>query len=166
MDYLCAPSVIFCLTSEHDDLIQAALHMIECGIRRESIPSCDPLHDTKTRRREGRRSARHGGKGPGGLGGRGGSPRRLGRGARPSAAAPQVHTCSSIRTLASMTSVTCGPATRCSTQPSLQRTGSCAPRPGARGPLALARSGDPHRCRPIGCYQAADRLAAQYRRDR
>jgi hypothetical protein len=24
MDYLCAPSVIFCLTSEHDDLIQAA----------------------------------------------------------------------------------------------------------------------------------------------
>jgi hypothetical protein len=33
-------------------------------------------------------------------------------------------------------------------------------------PLAPARSGDPHRCRPIGCYQAADRLAAQYRRDR
>jgi hypothetical protein len=33
-------------------------------------------------------------------------------------------------------------------------------------PLAPARSGDPHRCRPIGCYEAADRLAAQYRRDR
>jgi hypothetical protein len=33
-------------------------------------------------------------------------------------------------------------------------------------PLAPARSGDPRRCRPIGCYQAADTLAAQYRRDR
>jgi hypothetical protein len=33
-------------------------------------------------------------------------------------------------------------------------------------PLAPARSGDPRRCRPIGCYEAADRLAAQYRRDR
>lgn len=33
-------------------------------------------------------------------------------------------------------------------------------------PLAPARSGDPRRCRPIGCYQAADKLAAQYRRDR
>ena len=33
-------------------------------------------------------------------------------------------------------------------------------------PLAPARSGDPHRCRPIGCYEAADGLAAQYRRDR
>jgi hypothetical protein len=33
-------------------------------------------------------------------------------------------------------------------------------------PLAPARSGDPHRCRLIGCYQAADRLAAQYWRDR
>ena len=32
--------------------------------------------------------------------------------------------------------------------------------------LAPARSGDPHRCRPIGCYEAADRLASQYRRDR
>lgn len=33
-------------------------------------------------------------------------------------------------------------------------------------PLAPARSGDPRRCRPIGCYKATDRLAAQYRRDR
>lgn len=33
-------------------------------------------------------------------------------------------------------------------------------------PLAPSRSGDPHRCRPIGCYQAAPVLATQYRRDR
>lgn len=33
-------------------------------------------------------------------------------------------------------------------------------------PLAPARSGDPSQCRPIGCYLAADTLAAQYRRDR
>jgi hypothetical protein len=33
-------------------------------------------------------------------------------------------------------------------------------------PLAPSRSGDPSRCRPIGCYIAADFLAAQYRRDR
>jgi hypothetical protein len=33
-------------------------------------------------------------------------------------------------------------------------------------PLAPALSGDLRRCRPIGCYEAADRLAAQYRRDR
>ena len=33
-------------------------------------------------------------------------------------------------------------------------------------PLAPARSGDPRRCRPIGCYQAATDLANQYRRDR
>ena len=33
-------------------------------------------------------------------------------------------------------------------------------------PLAPARSGDPSRCRPIGCYLAAGSLAAQYRRDR
>jgi hypothetical protein len=33
-------------------------------------------------------------------------------------------------------------------------------------PLAPARSGDPRRCRPIGCYEAAQGLAAQYRRDR
>jgi hypothetical protein len=32
-------------------------------------------------------------------------------------------------------------------------------------PLAPARTGDPHRCRPIGCDEAADSLAAQYRRD-
>jgi hypothetical protein len=31
--------------------------------------------------------------------------------------------------------------------------------------LAPARSGDPRRCRPIGCYQAAPSLAAQYRKD-
>jgi hypothetical protein len=33
-------------------------------------------------------------------------------------------------------------------------------------PLAPARSGDVRRCRPIGCYEAALGLAAQYRRDR
>ncbi len=33
-------------------------------------------------------------------------------------------------------------------------------------PLAPARSGDPRRCRPIGCYQASRNLAEQYRRDR
>ncbi len=33
-------------------------------------------------------------------------------------------------------------------------------------PLAPARSGDPRRCRPIGCYEAAQNLAHQYRRDR
>ena len=33
-------------------------------------------------------------------------------------------------------------------------------------PLAPSRSGDRSRCRPIGCYLAADSLAAQYRRDR
>jgi len=33
-------------------------------------------------------------------------------------------------------------------------------------PLAPARSGDARRCRPIGCYEAAPGLAAQYRRDR
>jgi hypothetical protein len=32
-------------------------------------------------------------------------------------------------------------------------------------PLAPARSGDPRRCRPIGCYQASEALAAQYRED-
>lgn len=33
-------------------------------------------------------------------------------------------------------------------------------------PVAPARSGDPRRCRPIGCYQASKNLADQYRRDR
>lgn len=33
-------------------------------------------------------------------------------------------------------------------------------------PLAPARSGDPRRCRPIGCYEASMNLANQYRRDR
>jgi hypothetical protein len=33
-------------------------------------------------------------------------------------------------------------------------------------PLAPAHSGDPRRCRPIGCYEASRSLAAQYRRDR
>ena len=33
-------------------------------------------------------------------------------------------------------------------------------------PLAPARSGDPHKCRPIGCYRASGYLAEQYRRDR
>ena len=33
-------------------------------------------------------------------------------------------------------------------------------------PLAPSRSGDPRRCRPIGCYEAAHELATQYRRDR
>ena len=33
-------------------------------------------------------------------------------------------------------------------------------------PLAPARDGDPRRCRPIGCYEAAPGLADQYRRDR
>jgi hypothetical protein len=33
-------------------------------------------------------------------------------------------------------------------------------------PLAPARSGDPARCRPVGCYEASKALAAQYRKDR
>lgn len=33
-------------------------------------------------------------------------------------------------------------------------------------PSAVSRSGDVRRCRPIGCYEAAPGLAAQYRRDR
>jgi hypothetical protein len=33
-------------------------------------------------------------------------------------------------------------------------------------PLAPSRYGDPTRCRPIGCYEASQSLAAQYRRDR
>ncbi|PWJ48801.1 hypothetical protein SAMN06264364_1283 [Quadrisphaera granulorum] len=33
-------------------------------------------------------------------------------------------------------------------------------------PLAPSRSGDPRRCRPIGCYQAAQHLARRYREDR
>ena len=33
-------------------------------------------------------------------------------------------------------------------------------------PLAPSRSGDPARCRPIGCYEASQALADQYRRDR
>jgi hypothetical protein len=33
-------------------------------------------------------------------------------------------------------------------------------------PLAPSRSGDPRRCRPIGCHQAAPALATRYRRDR
>lgn len=33
-------------------------------------------------------------------------------------------------------------------------------------PLAPARSGDPSRCRPIGCYEASQALATQYRKDR
>jgi hypothetical protein len=33
-------------------------------------------------------------------------------------------------------------------------------------PLAPARDGNPGRCRPIGCYQASQQLADQYRRDR
>lgn len=33
-------------------------------------------------------------------------------------------------------------------------------------PLAPSRSGGPRRCRPIGCYEAADHLARRYREDR
>jgi len=33
-------------------------------------------------------------------------------------------------------------------------------------PLAPSRSGDPGRCRPIGCYEASQALAVQYRKDR
>lgn len=33
-------------------------------------------------------------------------------------------------------------------------------------PLAPARDGDPSRCRPIGCYLAAEHLARRYREDR
>jgi len=33
-------------------------------------------------------------------------------------------------------------------------------------PLAPSRSGDPSRCRPIGCYIAADHLAKRYKEDR
>jgi hypothetical protein len=33
-------------------------------------------------------------------------------------------------------------------------------------PLAPSSSGEPGRCRPIGCYQAAEHLAARYREDR
>jgi len=33
-------------------------------------------------------------------------------------------------------------------------------------PLAPSRSGDPAKCRPIGCYEASKQLTDQYRRDR
>jgi hypothetical protein len=33
-------------------------------------------------------------------------------------------------------------------------------------PLAPPRSGDPSRCRPIGCYVAADHLSKRYKEDR
>lgn len=33
-------------------------------------------------------------------------------------------------------------------------------------PLAPAKSGDPSKCRPIGCYEAAVHLADRYREDR
>lgn len=33
-------------------------------------------------------------------------------------------------------------------------------------PLAPSNSGDPRKCRPIGCYIAADHLARRYREDR
>jgi len=33
-------------------------------------------------------------------------------------------------------------------------------------PLAPSRSGDPSKCRPIGCDEASAGLAATYRRDR
>lgn len=33
-------------------------------------------------------------------------------------------------------------------------------------PLAKPDSGDPSKCRPIGCYQAAEHLADQYREQR
>jgi hypothetical protein len=33
-------------------------------------------------------------------------------------------------------------------------------------PLAPADSGDPTKCRPIGCYNAAEQLARRYREDR
>jgi hypothetical protein len=33
-------------------------------------------------------------------------------------------------------------------------------------PLAPPRSGDPRRCRPIGCYAAAEHLARRYLEDR
>lgn len=33
-------------------------------------------------------------------------------------------------------------------------------------PLAPPASGDPTRCRPIGCYVAAEQLAKRYREDR
>jgi hypothetical protein len=33
-------------------------------------------------------------------------------------------------------------------------------------PLAPPDSGDPMKCRPIGCYEAADQLAKRYREDR
>jgi hypothetical protein len=33
-------------------------------------------------------------------------------------------------------------------------------------PLAPPRSGDPRRCRPIGCYVAAEHLARRYLEDR
>ena len=32
-------------------------------------------------------------------------------------------------------------------------------------PLAPARDGNPRRCRPIGCYEAAAALATRYRRE-
>lgn len=33
-------------------------------------------------------------------------------------------------------------------------------------PLAASKSGDRRRCRPIGCYVAAEHLAHRYREDR
>ena len=33
-------------------------------------------------------------------------------------------------------------------------------------PLAPSRSGNPSRCRPIGCYLAAENLSKRYKEDR
>jgi hypothetical protein len=81
---------------------------------------------------------------------------------------PRPRTCSSIRTWGSTTSMTCGPVIRCSTRPSflalVDVRGGWGP--GAHGAASPGSCRDPRRCRPIGCYQASQALAAQYRKDR
>ena len=67
-----------------------------------------------------------------------------------------------------MTSMTYGPAPRCYPAKPPAHWLMCAEVSGRvlMVPLAPARSGDLSRCRPIGCYEASQVLAAQYRKDR
>ena len=77
-------------------------------------------------------------------------------------------TCSSTRTSASTTSTTFGPTIRSSTPPPPAHYLMVAEVAGTVlvVPIAPSRSGDPSKCRPIGCYEASSGLAATHRRDR
>jgi hypothetical protein len=72
-------------------------------------------------------------------------------------------------TLASTTSTTSGDPTRCSTPPNPRPTGLMVAEVAGNVlvvPIAPPDSGDPSRCRPIGCYPAAQHLVDRYREDR